>query len=128
MKYRCKECESDGIGASKITPSETEYVCQNCGNRSCYIENVAYIPQNYLGEEIKFKNLGGEIGEGKVIGILSDKDCFVVEIDGLYKKDRIGGWSGECLNEENVLYLKDYTVREDKGYYYIKIYEILEGK
>lgn len=40
MKYRCKECESDRIGASKITPSETEYVCQNCGNRSCYIENV----------------------------------------------------------------------------------------
>lgn len=126
MEYICKECGSSEIELQEINPFEREYVCQQCGNNSKNIEYIAYLPCNYLGKKIKFKNRSGEIGEGKVIGLLSDKNCLVVEIDGLYKKDRIGGWSGKCLNEENVNYLKDYIVREDKGYYYIKIYEIFE--
>lgn len=126
MEYLCKECGSDLIELESINPFENKYVCQECGNSSKNIDYIASSLYSHLGKKVKFKNSGGEIGEGKVIGVSQDKDCIVVEIDGLYKKDRIGGWSGECLKEENIHYLKDYKVRDDKGYYYIKIYEIFE--
>ncbi|MGL5280118.1 MAG: hypothetical protein ACRC8M_13810 [Cetobacterium sp.] len=126
MEYLCKECGSDSIELENTNPFESKYICQECGNNSKKIECIAESTDNYLGKEVKFKNSSGEIGEGKVIGILSDKACIVIEIDGLYKKDRISGWHGECLKEENVHYLKNYKIREDKGYYYIKIYEIFE--
>ena len=45
MEYRCKECGSDEIELERTTPFDEEYVCQNCGNSACYIENMAELVQ-----------------------------------------------------------------------------------
>lgn len=41
MAWKCKECRSYDIELERITPFESKYVCQECGNNDYYIENIA---------------------------------------------------------------------------------------
>lgn len=45
MAWKCKECGSKEIELERITPFESKYVCQNCGNNAYYIENIAELEE-----------------------------------------------------------------------------------